>query len=312
MLAVITCFFNPTGCPMRLANYNRFREHIGRTGAALYTVELVFGDKPFQLAEDDASWVKQVRGNDLMFQKERMLNIALQHLPPKYDEVVWMDCDLFFFFEDDWTERVSAGLREYKVIQPYSYMVALPNCEFSRYGAYQTNFFNCWGSGRIKRSYAYYQSKRQTFANFHHGHVGYVWAARRDFLERHKFYDPIVSGAGDLFMLMAFTGHFGWLDYPDELKRYNMDAAIHFFDWGFPVFRDTGGKIGYTSDVVFHMWHGDVDHRNYLSASRHLQACHFNPKTDLAVDPNGCWVWASNKPKLHQAMKNIFKSQQTG
>jgi hypothetical protein len=294
---------------MRLANYKMFRDHLKRANMDLYTVELAFDAQPFQL-EKDWENLKQIRCKDLMFQKERMLNVALQALPAKYDQVIWMDCDLFYA-EDDWPRRVAKALKKYKVIQPYSYMVSLPNCNFSLFGDYQINYFNCYGSGRIKRSYAYYNSKRKTAPIFHHGHVGYVWAAHRDLLDRHKFYDPIISGAGDLFMLMAFGGFLGWLDYPPELKSYDMNAAIHFFDWAIPVYNETKGNIGYTEDLILHMWHGDADSRNYLSSSKCLQDNRFDPTKDLAIDRNGCWKWSSDKPKLHKDIKNIFGLPET-
>lgn len=308
MLVVITCFFNPNRSEERIGCYNVFHNNLKRVGIPVYTLELVFGDQPFQLTEDDATCLKQLRCTDLMFQKERALNLLLNDLPDDYDEVIWMDCDLFFF-EDSWPSRVSEALRDYQVIQPYTYSVALPRAEFYNPDEFQTIFYNCYGSGRIKRSYAYYHNHRHQFSNFHHGHVGYVWAARRDFLERHKFYDPIISGAGDLFMLMAFSGNFGWLDYPLEIRNYPAKATLHFLDWGFPVYEETKGRIGYTSDLVLHVWHGEIEKRNYLEASRYLQTYQFDPEADLAVADNGVWRWNSPKYELHEGIRKMFTTQ---
>lgn len=306
MQIVITCFFNPNNCQIRLNNYKIFHEYIKRTNTELYTIEIVFENKNFELNSNDANYIKQIKSKDIMFQKERMLNIALESLDEKYKEIIWMDCDLFYF-ENDWTERVSEGLKNHIVIQPYSQAIALPKSTFFHYDSYQTNFDNCFGSGTIKRSYAYYKSKKNSFNNFHHGHAGYVWAARREFLDRHKFYDPIITGAGDLFMLMAFTGQFGWLDYPDQLKGYDMEAAVHFFDWGFPVYKEIKGQIGYTNDVVYHIWHGEIYKRNYLDFCKILQINKFNPNKDIKINSDGCWEWSSDKEILHNQIKDIFK-----
>lgn len=305
MHAVITCFFNPSKCNFRLENYKLFYQKLKKIGMPVYVVELAFGEEDFQLTMDDATVIKHIRGKDVMFQKERMLNIVLDLLPDKYDEVIWMDCDLFYI-ESDWPDKVSSVLKTHKVLQPFSYSVAMPKCEMHFHGDYEAVYYNCFGSGRLKMSYAYQHNKSNSYPNFHHGHVGYVWAAQRDFLERHKFYDSIISGAGDLFMLMAFTGHFGWLDFPEELKNYPWPSACHFFDWGLPVYEEIKGKIGYTNDIIFHMWHGDIHNRNYLQFSRHLQLNKFDPKVDIELDKNGCWRWASNKSKLHEAMKSAI------
>ena len=305
MQVVITCFFNPSKCQMRLNNYKIFHEHIKRAKIDLFTIEIANYDDKFCLSALDSTYIKQIKTKDVMFQKERMLNIALDLLHEKYKEVIWMDCDLFYF-EDDWAERISESLQHYVVSQPYMQAISLPKSEFSYYDLNQTNFFNCYGSGRIKRSYAYYKSKKNSFDNFHHGHVGYVWAARREFLDKHKFYDPIINGAGDLFMLMAFSGQFGWLDYPEQLKGYDMGAAAHFFDWGFPVYKETKGKIGYTNDVIYHIWHGEIEKRDYLESCRVLQVNKFNPNFDLKMNKDLCWEWASDKPDLHRSIKEIL------
>lgn len=309
MQTVITCYFNPNNCRFRLPNYRQFHEGLKRLKMPLHTIELVFGNEQFQLTDSDATVLKQLRAKDMMFQKERMLNILLSELAPEYTEVIWMDCDLFYM-DNEWPERISKALQDYQVVQPYTLSVALPYSEFSNEDPHNFIYYNCLGSGRIKNSYAYYQTKRKSYANFHHGHVGYAWAARREFLDKFKFYDPIISGAGDLFMLMGLTGNFGWLDYPHELKWYGKEATEHFLDWGFPVYQEVRGKIGYTSDTLFHLWHGDINERNYLMHTRHLQGNKFNPTEDLAIDENGCWKWNSNKPKLHTAMRGVFGLQQ--
>jgi hypothetical protein len=308
MQAVITCFFNPNQCPYRLNNYKHFYSNLKRIGLPVYAVEIVFGESDFQLTEQDADWLKQLRGQHIMFQKERMLNIALDSLPSDVDQVIWMDCDLFFF-EDDWVDRVAKSLKSYKVIQPYNISISLPKCSVFRTDDWQTMYYDAWGSGRIKRSFAYYHEKRKTFPNLHHGHLGYVWAAQREFLDKHKFYDTIITGAGDLFMTMAFIGSFGWLEYPKELLYYPEAATEHYFNWAFPVYEETKGHIGYTHDVVFHMWHGDINNRDYLSWTNNLQTNRFNPNEDLLLGENGCWNWNSEKPKLHKALKDMFICQ---
>ena len=310
MLVVITCFFNPNRCQYRLANYKMFHKELQRVDLPVYTVELAFGDSEFELTEEDATELKQLRAADLMFQKERMLNVALEMLPDKYDQVIWMDCDLIYP-DDRWVLNVEAALKKHLVVQPYKYAISLPKCKLWNEDRANMIYYDCWGSGRVKRSFAYYFEHRHFFANLHHGHVGYIWAAQRNFLERHKFYDPIITGAGDLFMLMAYTGYFGWIDYLEEFKNLNDATCFHFFEWAFPVYGEVRGKLGYTEDLVLHLWHGEIIDRDYLGKSRHLHLNQFDPSVDLALDENGCWRWNSDKEKLHKALRDLFKSQQT-
>jgi hypothetical protein len=277
-------------------------------GIPVYAVELAFGEDKYVLNNNDATFLKQVRSKDFMFQKERMLNLILEDVPEKYNEIVWMDCDVLYL-ENDWHKRTSELLKEHKVIQPYAYAVSLPSCKVSQVSYAYWVYYDCNGSGRLTRSFAHYASRRTNYATLHGGHLGYVWAARRDFLEKHKFYDPIISGAGDLFMAMAFTGYLGWIDYQHELRLLSDRACVHFFEWAIPVLMETKGKVPYTVDQIVHLWHGDINTRNYLTSTQHLQINNFDPTTDLRISENGCWEWNSKKPKLHAAMKDLFERQ---
>ena len=48
----------------------------------------------FELNENDADILVQISGGDVMWQKERLLNIALDYLPPQAKYVAWIDCDV--------------------------------------------------------------------------------------------------------------------------------------------------------------------------------------------------------------------------
>jgi hypothetical protein len=89
-LWAITSYFNPAGYGRRLANYRTFASQLG---VPLVTVELAFGGA-FELCKDDADTVVQLRGGDVMWQKERLLNVALQSLPPHCKKVLAIDCDI--------------------------------------------------------------------------------------------------------------------------------------------------------------------------------------------------------------------------
>ena len=100
----VTCFFNPAGYRRKLANYKTFRKLLA---IPLVAVELSH-EARFELVEGDAEILVQLSGADVMWQKERLLNIAISHLPPECDFFAWLDCDVIFSRED-W---VSAAVHE--------------------------------------------------------------------------------------------------------------------------------------------------------------------------------------------------------
>src|SRR5579864_1198351 len=99
-LWAITAYFNPTGSRRRLTNYRLFRKWLP---LPLVTVELSFaGD--FELGAEDADILIQLKEGDTLWQKERLLNVALNALPISCTMVVWLDCDIIIGGQD-WAER---------------------------------------------------------------------------------------------------------------------------------------------------------------------------------------------------------------
>ncbi len=76
-MLTVTSYFNPMRSRRRLANYRTFRS---RLNVPLFTVELAF-DGQFELTSSDADHLIQLSGGDIMWQKERLLNIALEAVP---------------------------------------------------------------------------------------------------------------------------------------------------------------------------------------------------------------------------------------
>jgi hypothetical protein len=110
-LWAITCYFNPVGYHRRLENYRIFRQ---RLKVPLVAVELSF-DKKFQLASWDADILVELCSTTVLWQKERLLNVALRSLPGVCDKVAWLDCDILFENED-WVERASRALDEFALV----------------------------------------------------------------------------------------------------------------------------------------------------------------------------------------------------
>ena len=73
----ITCYFNPVGYRRWLENCRTFRQHLK---VPLVAVELSFGEE-FELAAGDAHILVQLRSSSVLWQKERLLDVALRSLP---------------------------------------------------------------------------------------------------------------------------------------------------------------------------------------------------------------------------------------
>jgi hypothetical protein len=298
-LWAITCYFNPVGYRRRLANYRVFRQ---RLGVPLVAVELAYGPN-FELNESDAEILLQLRGGDVMWQKERLLNVALQALPNDCRKVAWLDCDIVFE-ADDWPERVSDLLDRFMVVQPFSHVHYLPHD---------------WKLGDFRTAAAKSSVSSSMFAMSLGLPIGQClcppviglnkglsWAARRELLDQHGFYDARIIGGGDTLMACAF---FGYFEEVFRLKHMNDRQQEHFLAWAGPVAKVVQSAASVLAGNIFHLWHGDFEDKRIRKRDHDLSTYNFDPFEDIAVNASGCWRWNTSKPAMHNFVRSYFGSR---
>lgn len=294
-LWIVGAYFNPAGYRTKPANYDAFLAPIRAGGLNGFVVECAFGDEPFVLPAGEG--ILHVRGGDVMWQKERLLNLALAELPASCRKVAWLDCDILFA-DPDWAARTSRLLEEFPVVQPFTDAVRLPRGARHHQGGGEE-----WpGFAAVCRG----NPDRLTVGDFRlHGHTGFAWAARRELLAAHGLYDGCITGSADHLMAHAFCGD--W-DSPCIRRTFYGNRAHHrhFADWGRRVYSDVRARIGCTEGTVLHLWHGDTADRCYVDRNRELAGFDFDPASDLRPAAGGCWQWNSDKPGLHDWAARYF------
>lgn len=337
-LWVITSYFNPGRYRTRLTNYHLFADALHRAGLNLLTVECAFGDQPFQLPAGNR--VIQRRSRHALWQKERLLNIAVSELPSHVSKVAWIDCDVLFA-SSQWAPQTSQLLDKFPIVQLFERAVYLPP------GA-------TWYDGAAEPAdgFAYMQAQdpRALYQGYpYHGSTGLAWAAQRELLEKHGLYDAALAGNGDHLMAHAMVGDLAGFcveigtgllardiimrqsplrRFVDLLRRalprmwkkratralgsrfINERFKQHFVAWGQAFYEDVRGQLGYTPGLALHLWHGRKENRQYRETQFKLHQHGFDPKRDLCVGPSGCWEWASDKPALHRWGKEFFQRRQ--
>src|SRR5258708_13711465 len=102
----ITTYFNPAAFSLKLDNLRVFSTNVRRQGLKLVLVELAFGENPHAVPGDWADRIIRVRSDSILWQKERLLNIALEQLPETCDKVAWLDADILFG-NDQWVDETT-------------------------------------------------------------------------------------------------------------------------------------------------------------------------------------------------------------
>jgi len=294
-LWAITSYWNPMRYRRRHANYRLFREHLK---LPLLAIELAYGPE-FELGHGDAEMLVQLRGRDVLWQKERLLNVALQGLPETCRRVVWIDCDVVFE-SDDWAERTNALLDRFMLVQPFSHLHWMPPDWEPGHGprpdaellwsvpfliASGTPAGTCLGASQIERA------------------PGYAWAADRQFMAKHRLYDACIIGGGDIAVARAAYGCF---EAAVSRQRLHRD---HYLSWADPFHNTVRKKVAFVEGNLFHLWHGKSQHRRYYQRHEELSRFQFDPFEDIAIDHNGAWRWNSDKVDMHDYVRGYFESR---
>jgi hypothetical protein len=69
------------------------------------------------------------------------------------------------------------------------------------------------------------------------------------------------------------------------------------------------GAIDCVEGRLFHLWHGALDNRKLRERHQGLSRFQFDPSVDIAFGKNGAWRWTSDKPDMHDFVRNRFASR---
>jgi hypothetical protein len=309
-LWAVSCHFNPCHYAQRLRNHRLFR---ARLPVPLLTVELSYsGD--YELDGSDADRIVRLHATDVLWQKERLLNVAIAALPESCEAVAWIDGDVLFG-RDDWPRETIRMLDHHAMLQLFSRFTDLPRdaqgppapdtvpsggwsfAYLFAQGGHDAELFEAmWGNRESRTSGGVRVERTRT--------SGLAWAARRDLLLRHGLYDACILGSGDRAITCAACGRF---ETSSQNFIRNDRQRAHYLEWARGFSESVGGRVSYVEGEVYHLWHGDWHDRRYRQRWRDLAPFEFDPFTDIAIDGAGCWKWSSHKPDMHAYVARYFQ-----
>ena len=296
-LWIVTSYFDPVGYHSRRRNYDAFQAPLIAGGLHVVTIECAFGDDAFALPP--SPHVLRVRSKHVMWQKERLLNLAIRRLPTECTKVAWVDCDTLFT-NPAWAVATSHLLERFPVVQPYETALRLPQVwtlgdaadSMRGFAAAQEDDPESVRSGDYRR----------------HGETGLAWAARRSVLEPDGLYDACIIGGGDHVMAHAMCGDWNSVCI-DRLIGLAAPQADHLRQWGERFSQRVQGAVGHVPGAAVHLWHGERADRRYSARHKELAAFGFDPQRDLRSAASGCWEWASDKPQMHAWAAEYFSGR---
>jgi hypothetical protein len=305
---IISCFFNPQKSIYRINAFNQFYESIKHLNH--HIVECTIGNDIRQLDTSNKN-ISHVKTDVLLWHKESLLNKIIKTLPAKYKYILWIDADVIFE-NKNWMINAVEQLQKNNIIQLFSDCVHLNQYETPN--NLNSDFKDQWSkrsfpinNKRIWNSFAYNWVFNRILAKSEnydiHGHVGFAWGAKREVLEKCPLYDRALIGGADHIMAHACVNQIpcscitkSFTDDIDEVSK-----------WSKQFYYACEGKLGVVSGTLYHIWHGDIQKREYLKRIKE-----FTPQTKHITkkDNNGLYT-TTNKQALHY-VNDYFDRRETG
>jgi glycosyltransferase involved in cell wall biosynthesis len=264
----------------------------------LCVIELAFGNDAFDLPDDDN--LLRLRARSVLWQKERMLNYALSHLPNECKYIAWIDGDVLFS-TPTWVDRaVEMFEKGYDILQLFQEVKHLPPQESQYRG---DHIMHEWGLVWQSEAYPDFIENRKK-GKLLYATTGFAWAGRRELFENAGgFYDKHVLGANDNIIIDCCLNTF-------ELHHYYKAGKgtlllDNMMEW---AKRFGNPKAGCLHDEIYHLFHGAKKNRGYLTREDVLKIHSYDPLTDIRLE-NNVYEWATDKPGLHKDVNDYFASR---
>lgn len=317
---IISCFFNPQNSAYRIAAFNYFYSSIKHLNHKI--IECVIGDAKPQLPENKN--IQRIYTDNLLWHKEALLNKIISELPKKYKYVFWVDVDVIFT-NKNWLVEGVRRLQYVNLIQPFKYCIHLEKNELEphdmeNFGHEKTNCDRAitklnqkvWRS--FCSNYEYlddcndrgcedktHNHDRSANTNYDiHGHVGFAWGARREILDAVPLYDKALIGGGDHIIAHAAAGHIPHIC----IDKSFTDNLEEVYEWSRKFCINVRGKISYVPGDLYHIWHGDINKREYL---KRIQDFTVRTKQITQKDDNGLYITHEGDEEY---MRKYFKRRE--
>jgi hypothetical protein len=321
----ITSYYNLTESARRLRNYRCFKR---RLSEPLLTVEW-HPDSRFQLNDNDADIVLRVGGGDLMWQKERLLSLAVAALPDTVKYVAWLDCDVLFE-NRDWADESRELLKRNRVVQLFGETVRLtedeslrlidirdPELDGSASYRMPTKESFLAAFGRLKDDIVHIDLNRR-FQPHAMNSIdaipppagGLAWAAQSSFLREAGFYERCIVGGGDTQFCYGITGlgsqlidtfqALGWAYYAD-CQTYR--------DWAARATAACSGRLGCVGGRLLHLFHGSSANRQYHARKDGLVPFALDLDRDIVAEDGQPWSWRRDRDRLNAYFLSYMRAR---
>jgi len=275
-------------------NFAIFYENIKKQTDDIFIVELSFTGK-FITRKTSRRLHIQGSEKNIMWQKERLLNLAVEILvPDNYEYIAWLDADVIYLNNDNWISEAVEKLKYYKIIQLFERAWQLePNVPFPVKPKV----------GIVRKTVTEQFFNNETLMNTEHG---FGWAARREFFNHVGLYDKNIIGGADTMMFNACFDLLSRMEPWHIMEDLNPAWAESCKKWHKRAISYIKGSADFISGDLAHLYHGARHNRQYWLRNRLLASNDYDPSADILINKDGIWEWDTNKINMCNAVRRYF------
>jgi len=332
-LYVIVPVFNPWRWKTRFKHAERAIKHFIDSGVVVYLVEIAFNRREFVFADSGIDGLAAncgvlgsdhnfrhryipLRTKDELWLKENAINVGVQHLPPDWQQVAWLDGDIHFV-RPNWAGECIQKLQHYAFLQMFSHARDVgPNYELlpANYPhADGIGFVRAFTQGVLgKPAQVPTGNPEQSTYGYGAGRMwpGLAWACTRQAWDAvGGLPDFHIWGGGDFVMGHALVGMHKEMMRNDLHPNYRKLA----YAWYESCERHIRRNVGMMDGTVLHHFHGRKSARGYASKHSLLAQIGFDPIRHLKRDYQGLWqlndLGEDSHIKLRDTMRVIAKER---
>jgi hypothetical protein len=288
------------------------------SGAILYTAEVAFENREFEVTTPDNPRHLQLRAKSEFWRKENVLNLLAQRLPPECQKLAILDADVEFA-RRDWAQEILHQLAHYDVIQPWDRAINLGYEDTFQNGPHPSFMFQYTNFEGAKphaeeflKDRAMFWSKQGVTVTPPTGaypglaegwHPGLAWAYRKSAWDAlGGLMEFLPTGSGDWHMANAFTGNLMHFIDPAHTEGYKRQCKI-WQDRAVKIRDNPEGGVGFMPGLLLHRYHGTHQNRQYEHRHKFVINVGFDPDLDLKKDHQGLWQLTDRNPKLRDGLR---------
>jgi hypothetical protein len=348
-LYAIVPYFNPWRWKSREKHTIRAVKHFQDAGAVVVLVEAAFNRREFAFANSGLDGTPAncgvlgtdhkfrhmyigLRTKDELWLKENLINIAVGRLPHDWQQVCWLDSDVFFI-RPNWVGECIHKLQHYAFLQMFSHARDLsPTYEMMPEDyphADGPGFVHAWKTGRFdlqshKPHHHHHHHRHRHHHHHHHHHhyppyeddikagypypprvwPGLAWAATRWGWDAvGGLIDVAVWGGADYHMAHALIERTEGMMRNDLHRNYKKIVM----QWYQRCRTHIRQNVGVMEGSITHMWHGRKTERGYNAKHALLARIGFDPPRHLKRDYQGIWQLNDDRSSAYVQMRDLMR-----